>query len=54
MSRSEIGFDSERNEVTIVERDGEHEVPLAGKDEVAEAVLDRVAALRAERAPSQS
>jgi len=46
VSRSEIGFDSERNEVTIVEREGEHEVPLASKEEVAEAVLDRVAALR--------
>ena len=54
VSRSEIGFDSERNEVTIVERAAEHRVPLATKEEVAEAVLDRVAALRAEQAPSQS
>ena len=54
VSRPEIGFDSERNEVTIVTREREHEVPLAGKDEVAEAVLDRIATLRAERTPSQS
>jgi phosphopantothenoylcysteine decarboxylase/phosphopantothenate--cysteine ligase len=47
VSRADIGFDSEANEVTIVERGGEHQVPLAPKDEVAEAVLDRVDALRA-------
>ena len=40
--------------MTIVERSGEHEVPIASKEEVAEAVLDRVAAMRAEHAPSQS
>ena len=34
--------------MTIVERDGEHHVPLASKDEVAEAILDRVEALRAQ------
>ena len=47
VSRSEIGFDSADNEVTIVERSGEHQVPLASKDEVADAILDRVEALRA-------
>jgi phosphopantothenoylcysteine decarboxylase / phosphopantothenate---cysteine ligase len=46
VSRSEIGFDSERNEVTIVERGGEQQVPMAGKAEVAAAILDRVAVLR--------
>ena len=51
VSRSEIGFDSADNEVTVVERDGEHHVPLASKDEVADAVLDRVEALRAVRQP---
>jgi len=35
----------------IVERDGEHPIPLASKDEVAEAILDRVETIR-ERAPS--
>jgi len=47
VSRSEIGFDSAENEVTIVERDAEHHVPLASKQAVAEAILDRVEALRA-------
>jgi phosphopantothenoylcysteine decarboxylase / phosphopantothenate---cysteine ligase len=46
VSREDIGFDSERNEVTIVERSGDHQVPLASKEEVADAVLDRVEALR--------
>jgi phosphopantothenoylcysteine decarboxylase/phosphopantothenate--cysteine ligase len=49
VSRPEIGFDSERNEVTIVEAAGRHEVPLASKDEVADAILDRVEAIRAGR-----
>jgi phosphopantothenoylcysteine decarboxylase/phosphopantothenate--cysteine ligase len=48
VSRPEIGFDSERNEVTIVEREDEHEVPLAAKEQVADAILDRVAVLNAE------
>jgi phosphopantothenoylcysteine decarboxylase/phosphopantothenate--cysteine ligase len=47
VSRSEIGFESSENEVVIVERDGEHRVPLASKEEVADAILDRVEALRA-------
>jgi phosphopantothenoylcysteine decarboxylase/phosphopantothenate--cysteine ligase len=47
VSRSEIGFESPENEVVIVERDGEHHVPLASKEEVADAILDRVEALRA-------
>ena len=51
VSRSEIGFDSELNEVTVLERSGELHIPLASKREVAEAILDRVEAIRA-RAPS--
>jgi phosphopantothenoylcysteine decarboxylase/phosphopantothenate--cysteine ligase len=47
VSRAEIGFDSELNEVTIVDRSGEHPVPLAPKEEVAGAILDRAEALRA-------
>jgi len=46
VSRSEIGFESEQNEVVIVEASGERHVPLASKDEVAEAILDRVQAIR--------
>jgi phosphopantothenoylcysteine decarboxylase / phosphopantothenate---cysteine ligase len=46
VSRSEIGFESPENEVVIVERGGEHQVPLAPKEAVADAILDRVDALR--------
>ena len=47
VSRPEIGFESEQNEVTIVEPGGEHPVPLASKEQVADAILDRVEAIRA-------
>jgi phosphopantothenoylcysteine decarboxylase/phosphopantothenate--cysteine ligase len=47
VSRSEIGFESEDNEVVIVEAGGEHPVPLASKDQIAEAILERVDAIRA-------
>jgi phosphopantothenoylcysteine decarboxylase/phosphopantothenate--cysteine ligase len=47
VSRSEIGFESSENEVVVVQADGEHHVPLASKDKVAEAILDRVEAIRA-------
>lgn len=50
VSRPEIGFDSPQNEVTIVERDGEHPVPMTSKELVAEAILDRVESLRARTA----
>jgi phosphopantothenoylcysteine decarboxylase / phosphopantothenate---cysteine ligase len=46
VSRSEIGFESPENEVLIVERGGEHHVPLSSKDEIADAILDRIEALR--------
>jgi len=46
VSRPEIGFDSDRNEVTIVEPDAGHHVAVAAKEEVADAILDRVEALR--------
>jgi phosphopantothenoylcysteine decarboxylase/phosphopantothenate--cysteine ligase len=48
VSRAEIGFESPENEVVIVERDGEHHVPLASKEEVADAILDRVDAIRSQ------
>jgi phosphopantothenoylcysteine decarboxylase / phosphopantothenate---cysteine ligase len=50
VSRPEIGFDSERNEVTIVEAEAERHVPEASKAEIADAVLDAVASLRAKLA----
>jgi phosphopantothenoylcysteine decarboxylase / phosphopantothenate---cysteine ligase len=46
VSRAEIGFESAENEVVIVDREGDHQVPLAAKEEIAEAILDRVADLR--------
>src|SRR5919197_907642 len=46
VSRPEIGFDSERNEVTIVEPGGDHHVGVAAKEDVADAILDRVEVLR--------
>jgi phosphopantothenoylcysteine decarboxylase/phosphopantothenate--cysteine ligase len=46
VSNTAIGFDSDDNEVTIVEPSGEHHIELASKDEVAEAILDRIDALR--------
>jgi phosphopantothenoylcysteine decarboxylase/phosphopantothenate--cysteine ligase len=50
VSRSDIGFDSEQNEVVIVDREGEHRVELAPKSDVADAILDRVEDLRKKRA----
>jgi phosphopantothenoylcysteine decarboxylase/phosphopantothenate--cysteine ligase len=47
ISRSEIGFESEFNEVVIIDADGEHQVPLGPKDEVADAILDLVQVHRA-------
>ncbi len=44
-----IGFDSDDNEVTLVERDGEVPVARATKPEIAGAILDRVVALRGAR-----
>jgi phosphopantothenoylcysteine decarboxylase/phosphopantothenate--cysteine ligase len=47
VSRADIGFDSEDNEVLIVGHEDEVRVPLAPKPQVADAILDRVEALRA-------
>jgi phosphopantothenoylcysteine decarboxylase/phosphopantothenate--cysteine ligase len=46
VSDSRIGFDSADNAVTLVDAEGEAEVPLASKDEIAERILQRVDALR--------
>lgn len=46
ISRSDIGFESTDNEVTVLTRTGEQEVPRASKDHVAAAILDVVARLR--------
>jgi phosphopantothenoylcysteine decarboxylase / phosphopantothenate---cysteine ligase len=42
VSRGDIGFDTERNEVVIVDSEREHHVPLGSKEEVADAILDRI------------
>jgi phosphopantothenoylcysteine decarboxylase/phosphopantothenate--cysteine ligase len=46
VSNPEIGFESERNAVTLINAEGESEVPIASKGEIAEAILDEVARLR--------
>jgi phosphopantothenoylcysteine decarboxylase/phosphopantothenate--cysteine ligase len=48
ISRRDIGFDSEANEVVIVSAAGERRVPRAGKEQVADAVLDEVVRHREE------
>ena len=47
ISRTDIGFEVDRNEVTIVTAGGEKHVALASKASVAESILDAVARLRA-------
>jgi phosphopantothenoylcysteine decarboxylase/phosphopantothenate--cysteine ligase len=46
VSNPEIGFESERNAVTLVTAQGETEVQIASKDAVAESILDEVDRLR--------
>jgi phosphopantothenoylcysteine decarboxylase / phosphopantothenate---cysteine ligase len=46
IARTDIGFDSTENEVTIVLPDAEHEVGRRSKPEVAAAILDEVERLR--------
>jgi phosphopantothenoylcysteine decarboxylase/phosphopantothenate--cysteine ligase len=53
VTRPEIGFDSADNEVVIVERDAETHVPLDSKEGIADAILDRVEAMRFERGSSR-
>lgn len=50
VSDPEIGFESENNAVTLVDGAGDTEVPLGSKDAIAEAILTRVAQVRAETA----
>ena len=46
VSREGVGFDSDRNAVTIISRDEVVEVPETTKWEVAQRVLDQVVRLR--------
>ncbi len=51
ISRSDIGFDTLENEVTIITAAGEREVPRAEKQVIAAAILDEVVRLRTDAAP---
>lgn len=51
ISRPDIGFDADHNEVTIVTAAGEQPVARASKGEIARAICDAVGALRASVAP---
>jgi phosphopantothenoylcysteine decarboxylase/phosphopantothenate--cysteine ligase len=54
VSRSDAGFDSDRNAVTLIDGTGEVEVALAPKSAIAQAILDRIDRLRpAARAVTQ-
>jgi phosphopantothenoylcysteine decarboxylase/phosphopantothenate--cysteine ligase len=52
VSREGVGFDSDRNAVTIISRDEVVEVPETTKWEVAQRVLDQVVRLRQQRKSS--
>jgi phosphopantothenoylcysteine decarboxylase/phosphopantothenate--cysteine ligase len=45
VSRSDVGFDADENEVVLVSPEGETRVPKHDKAEIAAAILDRVATL---------
>ncbi len=49
ISRADIGFEVDANEVTILTASGERHVPRASKTEIAGAILDAVEDLRANR-----
>ena len=46
ISNPQIGFESEENAITLIDSASEHPVPRAPKDEIADAILDRVTVLR--------
>jgi phosphopantothenoylcysteine decarboxylase / phosphopantothenate---cysteine ligase len=50
VSRGDIGFDSEDNEVVLVSASGERHVEKASKDQIAAAIVDRAEELLDERA----
>jgi phosphopantothenoylcysteine decarboxylase/phosphopantothenate--cysteine ligase len=50
VSNPAIGFESADNAVTLIDAGGETEVPLAPKDAIAEAILDRAGQLRTKAA----
>ena len=52
VSRADAGFEVDTNAVTVVSADGNEELPLLSKDDVADRILDRVLGLAAARQPS--
>jgi phosphopantothenoylcysteine decarboxylase / phosphopantothenate---cysteine ligase len=54
VSNPEIGFESERNAVTLISSESEIEVPIDSKDAVAEAILNEVDRLRGKAAQPAS
>jgi phosphopantothenoylcysteine decarboxylase/phosphopantothenate--cysteine ligase len=42
VSREEIGFESEHNEVVVIDSEGSHPVPMGTKQDVADAILDLI------------
>ena len=52
ISRADIGFEGDHNEVTIVTATGDEHIERASKAEVARAICDAVVALRAKVASS--
>jgi phosphopantothenoylcysteine decarboxylase / phosphopantothenate---cysteine ligase len=51
VSREDIGFDAEQNEVVLVTASGERRVAKAPKDRIAAAIVDTAEELLRERAP---
>jgi phosphopantothenoylcysteine decarboxylase / phosphopantothenate---cysteine ligase len=51
VSRSDIGFDAEENEIVLVTASGEHRVAKAPKDRIAVAIVDTAEELLRERIP---
>jgi len=49
VSRPDAGFEVATNAVTLIDADGRDEIDLAGKDEIADRILDRVVRLRSSR-----
>ena len=49
VSRSDIGFDADENEVVLVSADGERRLPKAPKDQIAAAIVDTAEELLRER-----
>jgi phosphopantothenoylcysteine decarboxylase/phosphopantothenate--cysteine ligase len=52
VSDPEIGFESENNAITLIDRNSETSVPIASKDTIAATILDKVHQLRGSGVPS--